>query len=240
MTAPDLITSDPILFSFRLYSHTPILVTPWTFIGLVANCLFTARVIIQWAASEKQKKSIAPVTFWWASLAATNIMVFYSIQKVEAAFLLGYTINLVSYTRNLMLSYPKPRLWNIMCYVITAIVFAGALGFLLYLAKSASLSAQVPSIVQTHGKWIYLGLVSNLIWSTRFIPQWIYSEKKRRSVLPLWFWIWSLIGQVFCLLYALILHDLVFILGFLFNGIPIARNIMLILRHAPSEETGAH
>jgi lipid-A-disaccharide synthase-like uncharacterized protein len=225
-----MITPDPVLFSFRLYSSTPIVVTPWTFFGLVGNVLFTSRVIMQWVASERQKKSIAPVTFWWGSLAATIIMVFYSIQRIEIAFLLGYTINLVPYTRNLMLSYPKPRAWHIVSYSVAGLVFLGSLIFLILNAKAAMPWEQSAPAARIASNWIYLGLVSNILWSTRFIPQWIYSERKGRSVFPLWFWIWSLFGQLLCLSYALILHDLVYILGFLFNGIPIIRNIMLSKR----------
>jgi lipid-A-disaccharide synthase-like uncharacterized protein len=226
-----MLTPDPVLFSFRLYSQTPIVVTPWTFIGLVANALFTARVIIQWIASERQRKSIAPVTFWWCSLIATVIMIFYSIQRFDVepgvvAFLLGYSINVLPYTRNLALIYAPRRRWHVASYVLSAAIFLYSLTFL----RSFNLLPEGATA------WVYLGLAGNAVWSTRFIPQWIYSEKKRQSVLPMWFWIWSLAGQMLCLAYALILHDLVFILGFLFNGIPIIRNIMLIRQHGSSAD----
>jgi lipid-A-disaccharide synthase-like uncharacterized protein len=210
-------------------------VTPWTFIGLVANVLFTARVIIQWIASERQRKSVAPVTFWWCSLIATVIMIFYSIQRFDTepgvvAFLLGYSINVMPYSRNLALIYSPRRSWHVASYVASAAVFLYALTFL----RSFNLRPEGA------GGWVWLGFVGNAIWSTRFIPQWIYSERKRESVLPLWFWIWSLVGQMICLVYALIIHDLVFILGFLFNGIPIVRNIMLSHGHDASEAAKAH
>jgi len=235
-----MITPDPTLFQFSPYGKTPILITPWTFIGLMGNVLFTARVLIQWIASEKQRKSIAPVTFWWASLAATLIMVFYSIQKFEIAFLLGYTINIIPYLRNLMLTNKSPRPWQILTYFGSAAVFLAGLIFLIVNAKAAILGINPQTQIPEGGGWIYLGLAGNLAFNTRFLGQWLYSERKGRSVLPLWFWIWSLAGQMLCLTYALIIHDLVFILGFLFNGIPILRNIILIARHAPPGEAEAH
>jgi len=224
-----MITPDPVLFSLQLYGSKPIVITPWTFFGLVGNVLFSTRVLIQWIASERQKKSIAPVTFWWTSLAATLIMIGYSAQRAELAFLLGYSVNVVPYTRNLMLIYSLRRLWHVLSYIASAAIFGGALILFRYM--------QTPLI---HSHWFYLGLVGVIVWNIRFIPQWIYSERKGQSVFPLWFWIWSLIGQMLCLLYSLILHDLVFILGFLFNGIPIIRNIMLSKRHVASGEPESH
>ena len=212
-----MITPDPTLFSFHLYGQTPILVTPWTFIGLIGNTLFSARVLIQWIVSEKHKKSLAPPTFWWTSLAATVVMILYSVQRAELAFLLGYSINIVPYMRNLVLIYSPRRTWHILSYVASVAVFVVSLLLMRYVG--------VPLI---HSNWVYFGIVGVLIWNTRFILQWVHAEAKGESTLPLWFWIWSLTGQMLCLVYSLILHDLVFILGFLFNGIPIVRNIMLI------------
>ncbi len=229
-----MLTADPILFSFRLYSAKEIVITPWTFIGLVANVLFTARVLIQWIASERRKKSIAPAAFWWTSLAATLIMVFYSIQRSEFPFLLGYTINIIPYVRNLMLSGQKLRGWPIAVYGFSAAVFVTGASVLALTGKAVFAAPAHGADADIAKAWLYVGLAGNLTFNTRFLAQWIYAEKKGKSALPMWFWIWSLTGQMLCLIYALILHDLVFILGFLFNGIPIIRNIMLCLRHQPS------
>jgi len=243
-----MITPDPVLFSFRLYGNTPILVTPWTFFGLVGNVLFTARVLVQWIASERQKKSIAPVAFWWASLAATLIMILYCIQRFEVergviAFLLGYSINIVPYTRNLMLIYSIRRIWHVLSYVACALIFLAALALLgwVFYEGIGTRGMIAPGADAASGRFmqylvLFLGLAGNAIWSTRFIPQWIHSERRGKSVLPMWFWIWSLVGQLICLAYALILRDLVFILGFLFNGIPIVRNIMLSKGHTSAHD----
>jgi lipid-A-disaccharide synthase-like uncharacterized protein len=243
-----MLTPDPILFSIHLYGKTPILVTPWTFFGLIGNVLFTARVLVQWIASERQKKSIAPVTFWWASLAATLIMILYCIQRFETergviAFLLGYSINVVPYARNLMLIYSIKRVWHVLSYIACALIFLAALFLLgwVFHAGIGTLEMIAPGVEGPSSRFVqyvalFLGLAGNTIWSTRFIPQWIYSESKGTSVLPKWFWIWSLVGQMICLVYALILRDLVFILGFLFNGIPIVRNIMLSQGHASAHD----
>lgn len=219
-----MITHDPILFSLYFFGYGPIDVSPWTFIGLVGNALFSTRVLIQWISSEKRKRSVTPVAFWWTSLAATIVMVFYSIQKAEIAFLLGYSINTVPYVRNLMLIYRPRRFWHVVSYCASVVVFVIALVLLR--------RAGAPLFTSY---WVILGFAGVLLWYTRFLLQWAYAEATRESVLPLGFWLWSLTGQVLCLVYSLILLDLVFILGFLFNGIPIIRNIMLIKRHGRPE-----
>jgi len=223
-----MLTPDPVLFSLRLYGEKPIVVTPWTFVGFVGNALFSARVLIQWIASERRKRSIAPATFWWTSLAATLVMLLYSLQRAELAFLVGYSINIIPYSRNLMLIYSPGRVWHILSYILAAAIFIVSVSILRHLG--------LPLV---RNSWFYLGLVAVLIWYLRFVLQWIYAESKGESVLPLWFWIWSLTGQILCLVYSLIIHDLVFILGFLFNGIPIIRNIMLIRAHGAVAQSGS-
>lgn len=61
--------------------------------------------------------------------------------------------------------------------------------------------------------WLVLGLVGQTVFSGRFLLQWIYSEYKRRSVMPMAFWYASVIGAVLLLCYACYKKDPVFIVG---------------------------
>jgi lipid-A-disaccharide synthase-like uncharacterized protein len=76
--------------------------------------------------------------------------------------------------------------------------------------------------------WFYFGLLGNLVFTSRFIVAWVESEKRRESVLSMKFWVIGLVGSLMLLVYSLVRRDPVFILGFVFNGIPYVRNIMLI------------
>lgn len=73
-----------------------------------------------------------------------------------------------------------------------------------------------------------LGLLGQGLFSMRFIVQWIASEKAGKSVVPFSFWLFSLGGSIFLLIYAIHRKDPVFILGQAPNLLIYSRNIWLI------------
>ena len=73
-----------------------------------------------------------------------------------------------------------------------------------------------------------LGLLGQGLFSIRFIVQWIASEKAGKSVVPFSFWLFSLGGSIFLLIYAIYRKDPVFILGQAPNLLIYSRNIWLI------------
>lgn len=80
--------------------------------------------------------------------------------------------------------------------------------------------------------WIVFGLLGQICFSMRFIVQWLHSEKKKKSVIPISFWYFSLCGSAILFVYALFyLKDIVFTLGQTFGVFVYTRNLMLIYRH---------
>jgi len=75
---------------------------------------------------------------------------------------------------------------------------------------------------------LVLGIVSQVVFTFRFIYQWIYSEYKKESILPLGFWILSLSGSLLILTYAIFRKDPVLFLGHGLGLIIYSRNIFLI------------
>ena len=76
--------------------------------------------------------------------------------------------------------------------------------------------------------WLVIfGSLGQVIFTLRFIYQWIYSMKKKESLLPLGFWIISLIGSGIIVLYGIIRFDLILILGQSVGFIAYARNISI-------------
>lgn len=78
--------------------------------------------------------------------------------------------------------------------------------------------------------WLALGLVGQLAFTGRFALQWLYSEYKKRSLIPVGFWYLSLVGSALLLAYAIYRQDPVFILGQSFGIIVYLRNLQLIAR----------
>lgn len=78
--------------------------------------------------------------------------------------------------------------------------------------------------------WLAVGIVGQLMFSMRWVLQWLASERVRTSVVPANFWYYSLIGSVMVLAYGLYKLDLVIIIG-QFGMLVYARNVYFLLRH---------
>ncbi|WP_225442670.1 lipid-A-disaccharide synthase N-terminal domain-containing protein [Paenibacillus lycopersici] len=75
--------------------------------------------------------------------------------------------------------------------------------------------------------WIVFGFIGQIMFTMRFITQWLASEKAKRTVVPLSFWIYSILGSVVLSIYAIYRRDPVFILGQLPSVFIYLRNISL-------------
>ncbi|MEX3016052.1 lipid-A-disaccharide synthase N-terminal domain-containing protein [Gymnodinialimonas hymeniacidonis] len=87
--------------------------------------------------------------------------------------------------------------------------------------------------------WVTLGFVAQAIFASRFIVQWIASERAGRSYVPIAFWYLSISGGLLMLAYAIYRADPVFILGQSTGVIVYARNLMLIRRSQKADAAAA-
>lgn len=76
--------------------------------------------------------------------------------------------------------------------------------------------------------WVAIGLLGQLLFSARFLLQWIVSEREGRSVIPVAFWYLSIAGGMTLLAYAIYRRDPVFIVGQSTGVLIYARNLYLI------------
>ncbi len=79
--------------------------------------------------------------------------------------------------------------------------------------------------------WVLFGFSAQLMFTARFLIQWIASERARNSVMPVAFWYFSLAGGVMLLCYALYRKDPVFVLGQALGVVIYVRNLWLIQAH---------
>ena len=75
----------------------------WKVVGWLGNVVFFSRFLVQWYATEKLKRVVVPLTFWWLSLAGSLLLLIYSIHKRDSVFLLAYAFNWIPYVRNLII-----------------------------------------------------------------------------------------------------------------------------------------
>ncbi|HUP59726.1 MAG TPA: lipid-A-disaccharide synthase N-terminal domain-containing protein [Thermoanaerobaculia bacterium] len=86
--------------------------------------------------------------------------------------------------------------------------------------------------------WVAFGLAGQLLFGSRFIVQWIASERKKVSYIPILFWYLSLCGGVITLIYAIHIRDTVFTIAQGGGLIVYLRNLMLIYRRRSHAQPG--
>ena len=75
----------------------------WTALGFLAQGLFSARFLVQWLASEKHRRVVMPVQFWYFSIAGGWLNLFYTVHVWRMPLILGAIASLITSHRNLYL-----------------------------------------------------------------------------------------------------------------------------------------
>jgi lipid-A-disaccharide synthase-like uncharacterized protein len=78
-------------------------------VGFAGQALFSMRFIVQWWHSERQKRSVIPVAFWYFSLAGGMTLLIYAIYRQDPVFIAGQAGGLFVYSRNLYFIYRERR-----------------------------------------------------------------------------------------------------------------------------------
>jgi lipid-A-disaccharide synthase-like uncharacterized protein len=198
-------------------------------IGFVAQILFSGRLIVQWLSSEKQKKVVTPALFWFFSLLASFLLFIYGYLRQDFAIMLGQSLTYFIYIRNLHLQgqwkkFPLPiRMFLLVVPVLIVI----------YYYNNNVIDKELLFKNENIPIWLLLlGVVAQIIFTFRFVYQWLYSERKKESSLPLGFWLLSLIGASLILTYAIFRKDPVLLAGNGFGLIIYIRNLMLLKKES--------
>jgi lipid-A-disaccharide synthase-like uncharacterized protein len=81
----------------------------WVAIGFVGQALFSCRFIVQWISSERLKRSVVPLAFWYFSVAGGATLLAYAIHRRDPVFIVGQLSGLFIYARNLQLIHRHRR-----------------------------------------------------------------------------------------------------------------------------------
>ena len=81
----------------------------WTIVGFVGQAIFGLRFVVQWIATERRRKSVVPVAFWYLSLLGTVILLTYAIYRLDPVFIAGFSLNMIIYLRNLYFIHRGPK-----------------------------------------------------------------------------------------------------------------------------------
>jgi lipid-A-disaccharide synthase-like uncharacterized protein len=84
----------------------------WLVIGFLGQALFSARFIVQWLKSEREKKSVFPIAFWYFSIAGGVTLLAYAIYRQDPVFIVGQLTGLFIYFRNLYFVVHERKILN--------------------------------------------------------------------------------------------------------------------------------
>ncbi|WP_312356321.1 lipid-A-disaccharide synthase N-terminal domain-containing protein [Empedobacter sp.] len=193
-------------------------------IGFLAQVLFSSRLILQWIVSEKNKKVLTPKLFWEVSLFASVLLFLYGYLRHDFSIMFGQTLTYYIYIRNIQLQNhwkEFPKIVRIFLYIFPALIVFYGFNNGIFDVDLLFKNEKIPM-------WLlFLGVVSQVLFTFRFVYQWIYSERKHESQLPMGFWAISLTGSLLILIYAIIRKDPVLFVGHFMGFIVYARNILI-------------
>lgn len=75
----------------------------WIAFGLAGQLLFTARFLVQWLSSEREGRSVIPMSFWYLSVSGGAVLFTYALYRGDPVFIIGQSTGLFIYLRNIHL-----------------------------------------------------------------------------------------------------------------------------------------
>lgn len=214
-------------------------------LGFISSLAFTARFLIQWLNSEKQRQSVVTPLFWQLSLLGNVFLWIHSIIQLQLHVAMIQACNATISWRNLNFMRPAHKIRR--KTTVIGLMMAGLAGtmalFLLQLGQNHDiiLFFRNPTWLESVSGspvfwgWHLLGIAGLVLFNSRFWIQWWLAEKKQQSYLGPSFWWMSLAGDIMCLAYFAMLGDPVNFIGPAFGLVPYIRNLMLIYKKTPSQ-----
>jgi lipid-A-disaccharide synthase-like uncharacterized protein len=197
-------------------------------LGFLAQGLFSSRIFLQWIISEKHKKVLTPNLFWEISLFASCLLFIYGYLRDDFAIMLGQVITYYIYVRNIQLEHEwekRPRWLRIFIYFFPVIILIYGYNNNVIDRVNLFSNEDIPLFLMV------LGIVSQVLFTLRFVYQWLYSESKQESLLPMGFWLLSLIGSLLIFVYAIFRRDPVLFIGHLSGIIIYSRNMIIMKKY---------
>lgn len=174
--------------------------------------------------SERARRVLSPTIFWVLSLAASCLLCLYGWLRDDFAIVIGQVIAYYIYIWNLNIK----GVWHRLPLVARGLLYLLPLALIIPVAHDAQ-----AAVARFFGNddiplWMLVyGSAGQVIFTFRFIYQWLYSRRRGESELPAGFWIISLTGSLIIVSYAIMRLDPVLILGQGIGLIAYTRNLML-------------
>jgi len=203
--------------------------TAWLAAGFAAQGLFAARFLVQWVLSERARRSLLPVHFWYLSLIGAVLLLAYAVHRRDPVIAAGQIVGVGIYFRNLHFIFPDRPIARGLRWLWLWLGLCGIAGLVGY--HWGPDSASRPLILDDF--WTAFGFVGQSVFTARFLVQWWSTERARRTMVPRSFWYLSISGGLMMLSYALAMVDPVIMLGQAMGLVVYTRNLVLMQRGGP-------
>lgn len=197
-------------------------------IGFLAQTFFSARTLLQWIKSEKARSVVSPASYWIFSVVGSYLFFVYGWMRDDFAILLGQFISYYIYIWNLGWKGIWKKVWLPVKIVLVA---TPVVSTVFVLKDSAAFACRFLFNDDVPVSLLLFGSAGQIVFTLRFIYQWVYSIRRKESILPMGFWLISLTGSSLIIAYGIFRHDPVLILGQSFGFVAYLRNLV-IWRHA--------
>ena len=216
----------------------------WTVFGVTGGIIFYGRFYVQWIVSERKRRSVIPIAFWYMSSAGSVMLMAYAFALQSPIGALGQSFNIVIYMRNLIHIWREQgRLtpwFSRAVHAAAGLIVLVAVGLMLrtWWREYELTNARPAQETQQVWFWLAVGVVGQALFAGRFILQWIVTEWKGRSVIPRSFWHLSLAAAVLQASCFVQRAEWVFAAGMAATILIYGRNIWFV-HHGGDEERSA-
>ena len=206
----------------------------WVYaLGLFGMAVYGSRIVIQWWMSEKSRKVESPGIYWVLSSLGAVILYLYGWLRKDFSILFGESVGYYIYMWNIgmMGLYKKvPRIVIVLQALFPVVILALIARDLPTFADTFLRNEDVPVGL------LVFGVLGQFTYEIRSVYQLVYSYRRKKSVLPLGHWVLAVIGSTMIIIYGLIRHDWVLVIG-QFSVIFSIRNIMISISSGKREVT---
>lgn len=205
----------------------------WVYVlGFFAQALFGTRLIAQLILSEKKGKVVSPAIYWQLGVVGSFLFLIYGIIRNDLVIIFGQSLSYLIYVRNLQLK----GFWKTLPSAVRIFLWMLPIAALIWTIFGKDKLDGILANANFSDPIIAIGAVGQLLLNLRYIYQWIYSEQKKESLLPVGFWVISACASAMIIGYSWFRNDPVLLIA---QGMGIFIYVRNIIIHFHPRKTSA-
>ncbi|MBO4595620.1 MAG: lipid-A-disaccharide synthase N-terminal domain-containing protein [Bacteroidales bacterium] len=209
----------------------------WVYlIGLLGMALYGSRILVQWYLSEKANRIVNPPSYWVMSSVGAIVLYIYGWLRKDFSIIFGESVSYYIYMWNISIMgmYKKlPRIVFWLQALFPAAIVAGMMMDWDAFSVSFFHNEDMPLML------LSFGILAQFTYEIRSVYQLVYSYRHNESALPLGHWVLAVIGSLMIIIYGILRHDWVLVIG-QFAIVFSIRNIMLYFKWKHSLRKGSN